>query len=99
MSNFNNIMSKYLINKQGQIYSIQYKKLLIQQIMDGYYYLNLTNDTGKHKCRIHRLLALQYIPTDDITLEIRPGNTCNFACQTCWPEASSRVHNTNIAPD
>lgn len=28
---------------------------------------------------------------DDITLEIRPGNTCNFACQSCWPEASSRV--------
>lgn len=27
----------------------------------------------------------------DITLEIRPGNTCNFACQTCWPQASSRV--------
>lgn len=27
----------------------------------------------------------------DITLEIRPGNTCNFACQTCWPSASSRV--------
>jgi sulfatase maturation enzyme AslB (radical SAM superfamily) len=28
---------------------------------------------------------------EDITLEIRPGSTCNFACQTCWPEASSRV--------
>jgi wyosine [tRNA(Phe)-imidazoG37] synthetase (radical SAM superfamily) len=28
---------------------------------------------------------------NDITLEIRPGSTCNFACQTCWPEASSRV--------
>lgn len=28
---------------------------------------------------------------NDITLEIRPGNVCNFACQTCWPEASSRV--------
>ena len=27
----------------------------------------------------------------DITLELRPGSTCNFACQTCWPEASSRV--------
>jgi len=27
----------------------------------------------------------------DITLELRPGNTCNFACQTCWPAASSRV--------
>ena len=61
---------KYLINKQGQIYSKIYKKILTNQIIDGYYYLNLTNDTGKHKCRIHRLLALQYIPTDDITLEI-----------------------------
>ena len=29
----------------------------------------------------------------DITLEIRPGAVCNFACQTCWPAASSRVHN------
>lgn len=28
---------------------------------------------------------------DDITLEIRPGSVCNFACQTCWPVASSRV--------
>lgn len=27
----------------------------------------------------------------DITLEIRGGNTCNFACQTCWPSASTRV--------
>jgi MoaA/NifB/PqqE/SkfB family radical SAM enzyme len=30
--------------------------------------------------------------TDDITLEIRPGSVCNFACQTCWPAASSRVN-------
>lgn len=28
---------------------------------------------------------------NDITLEIRPGSVCNFACQTCWPAASSRV--------
>lgn len=27
----------------------------------------------------------------DITLEIRGGSVCNFACQTCWPQASSRV--------
>jgi sulfatase maturation enzyme AslB (radical SAM superfamily) len=27
----------------------------------------------------------------DIILEIRPGSVCNFACQTCWPAASSRV--------
>lgn len=29
--------------------------------------------------------------SQDITLEIRPGSVCNFACQTCWPAASSRV--------
>lgn len=28
---------------------------------------------------------------EDITLEIRAGSVCNFACQTCWPQASSRV--------
>lgn len=35
--------------------------------------------------------AYQNYSDQDITLEIRPGNTCNFACQSCWPEASSRV--------
>lgn len=27
----------------------------------------------------------------DITIEIRPGSVCNFACQSCWPDASTRV--------
>jgi sulfatase maturation enzyme AslB (radical SAM superfamily) len=35
--------------------------------------------------------AYAHYGANDITLEIRPGNTCNFACQTCWPAASSRV--------
>jgi len=35
--------------------------------------------------------AYKHYQADDITLEIRPGSVCNFACQTCWPEASSRV--------
>ena len=35
--------------------------------------------------------AYAHYANDDITLEIRPGNVCNFSCQTCWPEASSRV--------
>jgi hypothetical protein len=35
--------------------------------------------------------SYQHYQDDDITLEIRPGSVCNFACQTCWPEASSRV--------
>ena len=35
--------------------------------------------------------AYAHYRDNDITLEIRPGNVCNFSCQTCWPAASSRV--------
>lgn len=35
--------------------------------------------------------AYAHYQPGDITLEIRPGSVCNFACQTCWPAASSRV--------
>jgi molybdenum cofactor biosynthesis enzyme MoaA len=41
--------------------------------------------------RLNGNQAYRHYQADDITLEIRPGSTCNFACQTCWPEASSRV--------
>lgn len=37
--------------------------------------------------------AYSHYTDSDITLEIRPGNVCNFACQTCWPKASTRVAN------
>ncbi len=40
--------------------------------------------------------AYSHYDVNDLTLEIRPGNVCNFACQTCWPEASSRVKQYQI---
>jgi MoaA/NifB/PqqE/SkfB family radical SAM enzyme len=40
--------------------------------------------------------AYAHYANDDITLEIRPGNVCNFSCQTCWPEASSRVSQHHV---
>lgn len=43
--------------------------------------------------RVNSNYSYSHYSDDDITLEIRPGNTCNFACQTCWPEASSKVFN------
>jgi len=46
---------------------------------------------GRTSMRLNGSYSLKDYQDDDITLEIRPGNTCNFACQTCWPEASSRV--------
>lgn len=41
--------------------------------------------------RLNGESAYGHYNSDEITLEIRPGNTCNFSCQSCWPEASSRV--------
>lgn len=41
--------------------------------------------------RGNSLQAYADYQNQDIVLEIRPGSVCNFACQTCWPEASSRV--------
>jgi hypothetical protein len=41
--------------------------------------------------RLNGVSAYGHYQKDDLTLEIRPGNVCNFACQTCWPMASTRV--------
>jgi organic radical activating enzyme len=46
---------------------------------------------GKTSMRQNGNEAYKNYNDTDITLEIRPGNVCNFACQTCWPAASSRV--------
>jgi hypothetical protein len=67
----------YMINKNGLIKSCWYNKIMKQQITnDGYSYVNLTKIDGEgfskknNKCRIHRLLALQYIPNDDNKPEV-----------------------------
>lgn len=41
--------------------------------------------------RLNGASAYSHYLDSDITLEIRPGNVCNFACQTCWTPASTRV--------
>lgn len=51
------------------------------------------NAESQHRAsmRLNANRSQQYFTDQDISLEIRPGSTCNFACQTCWPAASSRV--------
>jgi len=41
--------------------------------------------------RLNAQSSYKHYDDKDITLEIRGGSVCNFACQTCWPQASSRV--------
>lgn len=51
----------------------------------------VNEEQGKSSMRENANQAYRSYNPNDITLEIRPGNVCNFACQTCWPAASSRV--------
>jgi organic radical activating enzyme len=69
------------------------RKELSQGIWPKYCSLcqNHENQNRQDSLRYNGLSAYQHYSESDITLEIRPGNVCNFACQTCWPAASTRV--------
>ena len=64
--------ARYTINKQGELWSVcQQKMLKLQTKYDGYLCINLTKNTKeKHKCYLHRLLAIQYIPNPENKPEI-----------------------------
>ena len=57
----------YKINREGQIWSNHYDKILKNTICeDGYEKITLTNEIkNNNKRSIHRLLAIQYIPNPD----------------------------------
>jgi hypothetical protein len=53
----------YLIDRNGNIYSVQTNKLLKPQLnIHGYYQLGLSNENRVITIRIHRLVAEQFIP-------------------------------------
>ena len=52
----------YKINKQGEIWSCWYQKIMAPQTsQDGYLWVYLKKEGCRRKCYIHRLIALQYI--------------------------------------
>lgn len=67
------------------------EKLLNNQWPNGCARCERVENQGRGSIRGDGNNAYADYKNDDITLEIRPGSVCNFACQTCWPEASSRV--------
>lgn len=56
----------YKINKNGVIYSLASNKFIKTTYdKDGYSVINLYNGEKKKNCKLHRLLAIQFIPNDD----------------------------------
>lgn len=60
----------YKINKNGDVYSCHYKRNLIHIDLEDYLYVKLSSEKGRKKFRIHRLLALQFIPNPDNKPEV-----------------------------
>jgi superfamily II DNA/RNA helicase len=60
----------YRINPQGEIWSNHFNKIMSPTNEKGYLRISLTNNEGRKTYRIHRLLAIQYIPNPDNLPEI-----------------------------
>lgn len=77
-------------------HSTDYIKSLRTQLENGVWPTECSSckvkeQLGKSSMREMGNRSYENYADTDITLEVRPGNVCNFACQTCWPAASSRV--------
>jgi hypothetical protein len=70
----------YAVDKNGNVYSFKYKRARRlkpgwKHKKHGYQFVRLTDKQGNKKnFSVHRLVALAYIPTDDITLEVNHKN-------------------------
>ena len=93
----------YKINKKGEIYSCYKKTILKPSITeDGYFYILLTKEGKRSKCRIHRLIGLQWIPNPDNKPEIDhiDRNTKNNSIENLrWATRTENANNkkNNIA--
>lgn len=56
----------YIITDSGVIYSKKSNKIMKQHLdKDGYLVLNLSNNGIKKQCRVHRLVAITFIPNPE----------------------------------
>jgi hypothetical protein len=93
----------YKINRQGEIWSCIYRKIMKQLPNDdGYMYVALSKEGTKHKGYIARLLALQYIPNPNNSptvdhIDRNKTNNCleNLRWYTIKEQANNK--STNIA--
>ena len=92
----------YKISRNGELWSCWYKKVMTPTVDDcGYVVFGLkTNDGVKHKGRLHRLLAIQYIPNLENKPEVDHINRIrndNRLCNLRWVTHSENQLNKSTS--
>ena len=69
----------YTIDNEGKVWSNKYNRYLKPYIKNGYYYIALSNNYHTKHYRLHRLIALHFIPNPENKPEIdhKDGNPLN----------------------
>ena len=88
----------YKINKQGEVWSCYYKRLMKPTLnKTGYYVIEIVKDKTRKQTFIHRLLAIQYLPNPNNLLmvdHIDRNKINNCLDNLRW--ASCRTNNLNM---
>ena len=90
----------YLIYDDGRVYS-KNKNRFLKPVLNitGYYMINLYKDGKKKYCKIHRLVALHYIPLIDgknMVDHIDRNKTNNNISNLRWVNNSENKINTGV---
>jgi len=89
----------YLIYNDGRVYSKNKNKFLKPYISDGYHRIRLINNDGTKCFRVHRLVALHYIPLvegKDQVDHIDRNKTNNHISNLRWANNSENMLNTDV---
>lgn len=85
----------YYIYDDGRVYSTFTQKFLVQTVnKGGYLYVNLYDKDGKHSKKIHRLVAMNFIPNPDNLPQVNhiDGNKLNNHVENLeWCDSSYNI--------